>query len=352
MSDADLIVAINGVNVPDQYKNSFSYTSVYNIDTSGNGISGYSTIASYGAKNHLLNSDICGPIWNQQKCGSCWYMVVIQQVLEKGVMKKIQDNNENFPSQTTNIGYLYGITGETLDGYWGELCICGGGFYPLALAILRKLTLMPAAPSTYTPTVVSNTRIAEGCKSSSYDCCVSLPTYPGSPPSQAIDIFTDEYTIQSANDCFTYISPDGVYQIISNTVSNEEFQKLLYQYGPAVVSVNANSWNSDTYYLDEDQAYKPSSFSYKSGVSPDHDVQIVGWRVRTGKLYWQLRNQWSENWGWKGYIFVEAGDNILDCVQAAYFLMNDYVDLGSYNSPTNGADIVGSSIGNPLVPLT
>lgn len=53
--------------------------------------------------------------------------------------------------------------------------------------------------------------------------------------------------------------------------------------------------------------------SYKSGVvstcgdSIDHCVQITG--VNTEESYWIVRNQWSENWGDDGFIYINKGND-------------------------------------------
>ena len=53
--------------------------------------------------------------------------------------------------------------------------------------------------------------------------------------------------------------------------------------------------------------------SYKSGIVStcgdeiDHCVQITG--VNTEESYWIVRNQWSENWGDNGFIYINKGNS-------------------------------------------
>ena len=112
-------------------------------------------------------------------------------------------------------------------------------------------------------------------------------------------------------------------------------------YGPAVVCLDASTW----------QSYAGGILTAESGcqsgfMDMNHCVQVVGYAFvdesaaegggdeqnnshgsgsqdesrRSG--YWIVRNQWSSSWGMNGYIYVAMGDNtcgILNDMTQAYF---------------------------------
>ena len=44
-------------------------------------------------------------------------------------------------------------------------------------------------------------------------------------------------------------------------------------------------------------------------IIPNHVVAIVGYETVNGTLTWIIRNSWGEGWGYKGYAYVERGQN-------------------------------------------
>jgi len=44
------------------------------------------------------------------------------------------------------------------------------------------------------------------------------------------------------------------------------------------------------------------------GHSIDHAIQLTGYSPNSGG-YWIVRNSWGANWGEKGFIFLEYGQN-------------------------------------------
>ena len=345
VNDTEEIEAeITEILIEDEYRNRFSYASIDNVKHTGTRVTGYQTVGGYGPKNHLGNKDICGPVWNQQKCGSCWYMSTLQMILEKGV----KDGNDLSP-QTTNIPYVYNIGGTTLSGYWTEdRNVCQGGFPSHALALFRLTQVVPAYPADFTLDITSNSNLANACSEGETDCIANIRDWSG-VSSQSYDIFSSDYSTQAYADISNFDPPDGTVVIAKTNVTNEQVQKLLYKYGPAVISVDASQWTGRI--LSESQAYKPSTYSRPADGQADHAVQLVGWRRRQGKLYWQIRNQWSPYWAFNGYIFVEAGTYILDCFYFVMFLKDNYVELNGYNSTTNGWGIAGNSIGQNVTYL-
>ena len=323
----------------------FSYASINTLLKTGNRIDGYKEIKGFGPINNYNNKDICGPVWNQQNCDSCWYMATLQAVLENGVFR-----GSDIPPQTTNIPYAYGLGNTTLSGYWAiGRNVCDGGLPNQALAILRNIQVVPAIPEEYTLDIFPNSRLANACIDTE-DCISIIPDWPGSVSTEAFNIFTDTYVTQNITDIKNGLPADGTIQITNTDVTNVKIQKLLQKLGPAVITVDSSKWNLVTQ-VGENVAYQPLSFSRPVNGKPDHAIQLVGWKIRQNKLYWQVRNQWSDEWGFYGYIFIEAGTYILDCFYSVMFFKDNYIDLGGYNSPDGGTGIAGNSIGeSPKTP--
>ena len=69
--------------------------------------------------------------------------------------------------------------------------------------------------------------------------------------------------------------------------------------GPLSVCLDASDWASYT-----------GGVVHTCGTDVDHCVQAVG--LNSGRNYWIIRNSWGTNWGEKGYIYLEAGENLCD----------------------------------------
>ena len=67
--------------------------------------------------------------------------------------------------------------------------------------------------------------------------------------------------------------------------------------------------------------------SYKSGIYHHvtgnmvggHAIKLLGWGhdEEDGSLFWICQNQWSEQWGEKGFVNVRAGEIGLDSMALA-----------------------------------
>lgn len=94
-------------------------------------------------------------------------------------------------------------------------------------------------------------------------------------------------------------------------------QKNLAQKAPVSICVNAEKW----------QTYKRGVLSSRgcgshSSKSLDHCVQLVGYGSSAKEGYWIVRNSWNTDWGVKGYIYLQMGQNA--CGVANEATITDY----------------------------
>ena len=72
-------------------------------------------------------------------------------------------------------------------------------------------------------------------------------------------------------------------------------------------------------YVNNDfEAYSEGIYTdEKCQKEPNHEVAVVGYGVMNGKQYWKVRNSWGQEWGQKGYIFMDREEEDL-CMIASF----------------------------------
>jgi C1A family cysteine protease len=73
-------------------------------------------------------------------------------------------------------------------------------------------------------------------------------------------------------------------------LSDDQIKETLYSYGPIVVGISSVGWSS----------YSSGVFECNPADTIDHAVLAVGWTSNA----WIIKNQWSDNWGDDGYIYL------------------------------------------------
>jgi C1A family cysteine protease len=189
---------------------------------------------------------VVSPVRNQAGCGSCWAFSTIAVLEARYALKygKLQNLSEQ---QLINC-----VT--TCNG-------CNGGTVGSALKFL---------------TYYSNGVVAES----------SLP-----------------YATTQFNCNVNYMTP--VVHVTdwatAGTQDEERIKKMLYNYGPLSVAINAK-------YL---QYYRGGIIDVSStNCNPynlNHAVNLVGWGVEDGKDFWIVRNTWGPYWGENGYFRIARG---------------------------------------------
>lgn len=93
------------------------------------------------------------------------------------------------------------------------------------------------------------------------------------------------------------------YNILANfsPVNEEKIAEFLYQNGPLIVGLNANTLqNYKSGILD-------SSDSQCDPNGINHIVTLIGYGNEKGKDYWIVKNSWGENFGENGYFRIRKG---------------------------------------------
>jgi C1A family cysteine protease len=101
------------------------------------------------------------------------------------------------------------------------------------------------------------------------------------------------------------ITIDAAYQITAET----DMEAYVKDYGPLSVCVDASEWSS----------YAGGVLS-TCGDVVDHCVQVTGIVYQTGaENYYIIRNSWGTHWGYRGYMYMEAGVNMCNVTSMATF---------------------------------
>jgi len=85
----------------------------------------------------------------------------------------------------------------------------------------------------------------------------------------------------------------------------DQMMYYLVESGPFSVAADATSW----------QFYRGGVWSTPCGTRLNHGILLVGYGVERSNLfggntpYWIIKNSWGKDWGEKGYIRVERGNN-------------------------------------------
>ncbi|XP_072949720.1 uncharacterized protein [Epargyreus clarus] len=93
--------------------------------------------------------------------------------------------------------------------------------------------------------------------------------------------------------------------------NEDEMVKYLYMYGPLSAGINSASMARYTHGID--QPTEESCSSDKDKLN--HAVVIVGYNLyvsedgRVRVPYWIIKNSWGEEWGDKGFYYLERGRN-------------------------------------------
>jgi hypothetical protein len=147
------------------------------------------------------------------------------------------------------------------------------------------------------------------CNKKGYDC--NQGGYP-----DAADIIVSPGDVTAADLPFTgQTGSCGTYKYVdkiqswaylsgaeNGVPSSDEIKQAIYQYGPIVVAVAANS----TF-----QSYQSGIFNSCDSTQLDHMVTLVGWD--DPGQYWIMRNSWGTGWGENGYMRIKWG-----CDQIGY----------------------------------
>lgn len=200
---------------------------------------------------------IVTPVKNQASCGSCWAFSVV----------------------STLESHLAIATGETAP-------------------VLSPQQLVSCAPN---PNHCGGTG---GCKGSTQPIGFNYTASAGISLSSDYP-YTSTFGITGAckpEKIIPVAQNDGVAVLPTNDYT--ALMTAIAQHGPVAISVAAGGagW----------QLYGGGVYSDSGSFHPflcsfvvDHAVQLVGYGVDGGKMYWTVRNSWGKGWGESGFIRIE-----------------------------------------------
>lgn len=99
--------------------------------------------------------------------------------------------------------------------------------------------------------------------------------------------------------CTSYAKISKCYDVESN---NQLALKHAVFMQPVSVAIEADTFSFQSYSLGVLD-------TPKCGTNLDHGVLIVGYGEENGKLYWLVKNSWSESWGDNGYIKIARSES-------------------------------------------
>lgn len=120
----------------------------------------------------------------------------------------------------------------------------------------------------------------------------------------------DEYGPYMGQDGYCHLNSTKLVAKITGYVNvtsgdPEALKYAVAKHGPISVAIDAShktfSFYSNGVYYDPECGNKPEQL--------DHAVLVVGYGTMNGKLYWLVKNSWSNYWGNDGYVLMAQKDN-------------------------------------------
>jgi len=98
------------------------------------------------------------------------------------------------------------------------------------------------------------------------------------------------------------------YKYATKTRNENEMKDATASVAPLSICVDAEPWQ-----------FYSSGVMMRSqcGTSLDHCVQITGYDTSASTPFWTVRNSWGTNWGEKGFIRLQFGQNTCGCAEEA-----------------------------------
>ena len=89
-------------------------------------------------------------------------------------------------------------------------------------------------------------------------------------------------------------------------LTNEYLQKIIYNTGPVIGTINNKSWWSNNGQPAWANAGTPliGDASTTPSENANHTVIITGWGTYLSKKYWIIKNSWGAGWAWNGYTAI------------------------------------------------
>ena len=235
-----------------------------------------------------LNKSLCGPIKNQNPCGTCWIFGTTA-VMESYISKNEIENNSNKNYVSLSEQYVSNIVMTSPEyNQYGHSC-CGSHFY-YCVDLINSIGITSTNECPYKNNSCNG---SSNCNLEEHsDKCVFNPS---TKTGCQLSIPNSDRVLDRNNNLSIFILFGG-----GDYLTNDHIKKLRHIYGPLVTSSYGK-------YVFTPNIISPIDMYYpRTSKNPiNHQITLVGYgKTSDNKQYWIIRNSWG-NIGTNGYMAIE-----------------------------------------------
>ena len=281
------------------------------------------------------------PVWNQGTCGSCWAFTVASTLSDRfniqsaGIMdimlsptelllcdSKLIEDTKTTDSISENIQNITNFA-------------CNGNTLLEAVHYVFKYGLSSISCVPYNEelgTIKRYQSVGKFQNNTELPLCTDVI---GPSLDMCSDYLYNAFTGETFGTPGRSYKSCNNYGLYGTTKMNpkggsKQIQIEIYKWGPICAAFKVYP---DFYTFDaKNEIYKWNGKGEQIG---GHAVEIVGWGKEKGKLFWQIKNTWGEQWGIKGYFRMIRGINNCEIENNCVGVMPDFFYPIEYKKKQN-----------------